>query len=313
MRVLLTGGSGFVGQYVLSRLISTKLEILATSSPLNDQERIVAGNLRWLQCDLSEPPSYSRSIIEFEPDVVIHLAWQGIPNYSAEISGLNLRNSASFLNLVATETACTQLVIAGSCMEYQRDWVSREIDAFPRIGEKGSFLAWAKNSLRDYCFLLGAEKGMNVAWLRIFYVYGSGQRAGALIPTLISAATSGTGFELKNPENQNDFVYVKDVAEAIVLATMAESSINGIYDVGSGNLTAIRDICSFVEHEITGKTSNKSLMSKKGIGPGGSVNIEPIVADLKGIKKELDWEPEWKLEDGIRETINLHLTTHQSS
>ena len=81
MNILLTGGSGFVGRYVYKSLLKDQHNLLAFSR-INTSDFVLG--------ELNSLDKIKKDIINFNPDVIIHLAWQGIPDYSEKISKLNL-------------------------------------------------------------------------------------------------------------------------------------------------------------------------------------------------------------------------------
>src|SRR4051812_47811062 len=108
MKILLTGGTGFIGKQValLLRQKSHDIKILGRSVDSN------------IQTDLTEISDKAKNtILEFKPDACIHLAWQGIPDYSFETCRLNFDASVNLFQIL-TKSGCKKIVSAGSCWEY---------------------------------------------------------------------------------------------------------------------------------------------------------------------------------------------------
>ena len=91
MRVLITGATGFIGLPLTLRLVEQGHKILALSRKPFKLNRSIS----WLNSDLSSPLTYQEEIRSFKPEVLIHLAWQDIPDFSFEKSKNNLNNSLS--------------------------------------------------------------------------------------------------------------------------------------------------------------------------------------------------------------------------
>ena len=93
MKVFLTGGTGFIGKHVVKILLNEGHKILLLKRPSNlkysylDRVQVTSGDLSTIQ-------DCKKKIKDFEPDSAIHLAWEGIPDYSAETSTKNLKNTA---------------------------------------------------------------------------------------------------------------------------------------------------------------------------------------------------------------------------
>ena len=99
MKVFITGSTGFVGRHVMAEVHASGHDILA--STLEDEKNENnPSNIHWLYGDLADLESLEPAIISFNPDVIIHLAWQGIPDYSASISRVNLNNSIDLFDFI---------------------------------------------------------------------------------------------------------------------------------------------------------------------------------------------------------------------
>ena len=292
MKILLTGASGFVGRHVLAALERSSNKVLALT-----RRNLKAENILLLKGDLDNFKFMKPRIIEFQPDVVIHLAWQGIPDYSQQTSRLNLNFSIDFLDFILDYTECDKIITAGSCWEYgKKQGACKESDTITLT----SYFTWAKHALNNYLSIKCAEKAVTLNWFRLFYVYGPGQREGSLIPTLIQSISEAKAPLIKAPWNKNDFVYVGDVAKAF--ATAVDVNLpSGIYNLGSGRSTSVYDVCRIVEAQLLGtSTISKSLLNN--VEKTGSVNFW---GDMTKIKKGLNMSGATQLEEGIK----LHVSS----
>lgn len=95
MKIFITGATGFVGRHVMAQIQSGGHEILASTLE-KDKDENSFKNIQWLYGDLGNIESLKPAIRSFDPEVVTHLAWQGIPDYSEGISLINLNNSIQF-------------------------------------------------------------------------------------------------------------------------------------------------------------------------------------------------------------------------
>ena len=247
--------------------------------------------IQWLYGDLGDVESLKPVIRSFNPEVVIHLAWQGIPDYSEVISVINLNNSIQLLDFIVEETSCKRIIVAGSCFEYGKNkGVCKESDPI----QLKSFFSWAKYSLYQYLLLKCNQKEVELIWFRIFYVYGPGQRGGSLVPTLVRALKEGKTPDIRSPLNQNDFVYVEDVAEAFNMAVNRHLS-SGIYNIGSGASTKVIDICEIIERQLFGN-SNITDFLRKNVNSEQKVNFW---ADTSRSREVLGWKYKTTIEEGI--------------
>jgi nucleoside-diphosphate-sugar epimerase len=290
MRIFITGSTGFIGKHVLNNLSKNpENRILALS-----MERGVLTknnkNLEIIDGSLEELNHWSKKVREFNPDVCIHLAWYGIPDHGHEPSLKNLQNSLK-LFLFLKEIKCKKIIVPGSCFEYGiKQGVLNETEP-PRPTDP--FTA-SKTSI----LLMGQDIFKNTEtkfiWARLFYVYGPGQRDASLIPSIVGSIRQGQIPDIRKPDARNDFVYVEDVANAInkLVLNPVES---GIYNVGSGETTSIREIISLV-YKIS--KIKEPIIEAKG---GDNVDFK---ADISKIKKAINWTPQTKINAGIEKYLN---------
>jgi len=245
MKVFITGARGFVGRHVMAEIHASGHDILA-STLKEDKTENNPSNIHWLNGDLADLELLKAGLKSFNPDVVIHLAWQGIPDYSESISRVNLNNSIDLLNFILSNSNCKKIIVSGSCWEYgKKKGACKESDPV----QINSYFTWAKYSLYQYLSIKCAEKDVSINWFRIFYVYGSAQREDALIPTLIKSIGAKNTPKINTPMNKNDFIYVGDVARAFTRAIETDIP-SGVYNLGSGYATSVYDICRMVEKQL---------------------------------------------------------------
>ena len=236
MKILITGATGFIGRHVVGQIQASGHDILAFTLE-NDADKIGAKSIRRLCGDMGDMESIKPEIKSFDPEIVIHLAWQGIPDYSEVISRINLNNSIQLLDFIMEETNCKKIIVSGSCFEYGKNkGICRESDPV----QIKSFFSWAKYSLYRYLLLKCGQKKVKLIWFRIFYVYGPGQRGGSLVPTLVRALKDGKTPDIRSPLNKNDFVYIEDVARGVQLAVDIEVE-TGIYNLGCAISRSVYD------------------------------------------------------------------------
>jgi len=291
MKVLITGLSGFIGKGLRKQLPGGH-EYFA----LTQRDQDFGGGVQVLSGDLDRLDQIKPQIRKIRPDICIHLAWEGIPDYGYEISLRNLTQGTAFFRCLIEECGCRKIVATGSCWEYGRAFgACREDDpAMP-----GSYFAWAKQSLCNFGLMLAAMHSISFIWIRPFYVYGPGQRAESLIPYLISELKKGQRPQAKTALDANDFVYVTDVAQALVKAAFKEGVPGGIYNAGSGISTPVWRICELLEQALGKGTGHFKQLKESA--PKATMDFW---ADTGKARELLQWEAGISVEEGIIKYLN---------
>jgi UDP-glucose 4-epimerase len=294
VKVLITGASGFVGRPIAENLSNLGLEVLAISRSIPSYSKM--GQINWLQADLSAKHSYQTKVKQFSPQIVIHLAWQDIPDFSIEKSKLNLDQSLDFIYFISNLKSCKKILFSGSCLEYED---AKGVCTESKIvkGSKNHFTL-AKNILRKEAESICNNKSITFAWFRIFYVYGPGQRSASLIPSILNQLKETRLPEITSPLNSNDYIYIDDVVNAFVKATVNDFS-SGIFNLGSGFSTNVIQVCRHAEKLVL----NSSLLSDElEIKADHKLPNVNFWASISNTSKNLEWTPKISLIDGIKKT-----------
>lgn len=292
MNVLITGASGFIGSHLINEELLEKHNIAIFSRAKN----LKHSKAKLIEGDLADVGKSIDKIKIFDPAIIVHLAWQGIPDFSMQMCSLNLNYSINFFDKIIENTDCKKIIISGSCFEYgQNKGVCKESDLL----NINSYFSWAKHSLSNYLSVKCAEKNIILNWFRIFYAYGPLQRKDSLIPTLIKKIASNKVPKINTPLNKNDFIYVKDVAKILSL-TIDEDILSGVYNLGSGTSSAVYEICQIVEKHLMA-SDNISTQVLKNNKNSESVNFW---ASMDKLKSELQPLSFTDLNIGIKRQIN---------
>ena len=294
MRILLTGASGFVGGHVAKVLQEAGHDLLLISrKPHRDGDRI-----RWIESDFSEPENLRHELEGFAPEVVFHLAWEGIPDFSEATCTKNVVGSLRFLGLVGSLPSVRRIVSAGSCWEYgdHAGACVETLDVTPN-----SWFTWAKEAVLRYQMRLSAERDILWYWPRIFFVYGTGQRSQALIPSVTTALRAGTIPEIRSPFARNDFIHVSDVAAGLARFVDTDAP-SGIYNLGSGAETTVLEIVKTIE-TVLGH-DNRVTLAIEHAAVGTPKPKPGIYADTAKAQSSLQWQPQTSLRCGLAQFVD---------
>lgn len=291
MRIVITGATGFIGSDLIKKIDTKKNKILCISRKRHKNKN----NIKWIKCSLSEDNKYKKQISDFNAEVVIHLAWEGIPNLSKKNCIKNLSISKKFLNYFLNSKHCKKIIISGTCFEYKNNIGS--CNEKSKI-EKTNIFSTTKTNLRQWVEDKVKKKKIKLYWLRIFYAYGSEQRKDSLIPTCIRSIKMNKEPQIKNLHNINDFIFVEDISNAIKNFIYKRID-SGIYNVGSGRPVSILKVIKTIYKIFQPKNRNVKFQKKILIN-----NKQKFWANLKKIKKNTGWQPRYDIYKGIKKIIN---------
>lgn len=287
MRVLVTGANGFIGRAVCACVMQAGHFVYA----LGSMEKSTTVCDIYLPCDLGDPVRLHSVLDGTQVDCCIHLAWTGLPNYTYENSWISMRNSLNLLT-IGQRVGIKHFIYAGSCFEYLNPkgriseiWPIKNTDAY--TAAKVGVLGLA----RQYC----QEQQLSFHWPRFFYVMGPGQREDSLIPYVVRSLKQGQRPVLRTAHNENDFIDVRDVAEALLAIAEKNPTEAEVLNIGSGQATPIR------------------LLTEKIMCAFGLAEELPFeerapevsfYADITKIRQLTGWEPRVALSQSIRDCID---------
>ena len=293
LKILVTGASGFIGSRLVKKLSISDFEVMGLTRSLYNTR--LNENIQWLIADLSLPDTYREQIQDFKPNVVIHLSWQDIPDFSFEKSKLNLNQSLDFLSFILEIESCKKILVSGSCFEYNKT-KGKCIESDDSI--PNDYFTWAKLSIYSWLSMKCAERNTTLGWLRVFYVYGPGQKSESLIPAILSSLKNKKLPHLRNPNNANDYVFIDDVVDSFYLAIISEIS-SGVFNIGSGKSTSVFDVCKYAEKIVL--ASDLLTQQLEELVKKSESNIN-FWADISKAKNKLNWSPKTAIDDGIKKT-----------
>lgn len=232
-RVVVTGGSGFIGRPAIAALRARGLEPhLLGRSPVGDAP--------FTEVDLLDRAAAAEAIRALAAPRLLHLAWTAEPG-RFWTSPDNLDWVAASLGLLRAfaEAGGRRAVMAGTCAEY--DWTAGgRLDEALSPCAPATLYGIAKDALFRVAAAYARGAGVSLAWGRVFFLYGPQEKRGRLMGDAVDALRAGRPFPSTAGRQRRDFLHVEDVAGAF--AALVDSGAEGAVNIGSGTAVAVADI-----------------------------------------------------------------------
>lgn len=232
-KILVTGATGFIGNYVMEELLRQGYSVTASSAIEEKAQQFDwYPKVQYKPLDLARLEADKDYYSYFnQPDILIHLAWEGLPNYKAAFHyEVNLPRHFAFLKNML-DGGLEHLVVTGTCFEYgmHEGMLSEDMPANP-----ANAYAMAKDGLRKMLEAYGAVNPFDFKWIRLFYMYGKGQNPNSLLSQLQKALDEkSTVFNMSGGAQVRDYLPVETVA-AYIVAIAVQQRVGGIVNCCSG-------------------------------------------------------------------------------
>lgn len=298
-RILITGASGFVGSAVTRQLVGQRREVAVLLRTTSDARRIndLLDRITVIRGDISMLDEVHDQIADFEPQGVVHLAWEGVKgvdrNSPVQIDNVN---SSIALYRLTEKLDCRRFVGLGSQAEYGllQGKIDENAPTRPTTVYGAAKLAT--------CLLLersAATSGRPFAWLRLFSSYGPDDDPSWLIPYMTLRLLAGEKPLLTKGEQLWDYIYVDDAAAAIV--SLIDSDAVGVFNLGSGHAHPLLDIITKIRDLI-----DPALPLGIGELPYRPDQVMHLEADITALTRATGWMPKIPLDQGLQLTVNWY-------
>lgn len=265
-----------------------------TALVLPDEVDMLPEGVRAIPGDVTAPETVAEAIGAAQPGLIIHLAAIGITNPNlpfAAACAVNVGGVINILDAARQVETIHRIILIGSSYEYGARRSEDGLDPFNAYSAS-KVAAWAVARAAYNAW------GAPVVWMRLFQVYGPGQREQALIPAAIRAALNGDDFRMTGGEQQRDFVFVEDVVEGLLAAAVSPGIEGRALDVGTGQLHRIRAVVERI-WALSG-AHGRILAGALPYRPG---EVPAIPADVERTRRLMGWESQTGLEEGLQKTI----------
>lgn len=167
--------------------------------------------------------------------------------------------------------------------------------------------ACSKHIGEQLCKAYSKDYGIDITILRLFNIYGPGQKGSFLIPTIFEQLSNAT-ISLADPSPKRDYVYIDDAVDAFLHAAAFDGKGCNIFNIGSGKSYSVDEVVNFITNEyfyLTGKRTNIHYRNEIRVN-----EIAETVANIEKAKNILGWHPKTDMSTGIKNTLREFL--HES-
>ena len=303
MKILVTGGAGFIGSHLVEELLRNENEILIFDNCLTGKKENlkITGNFKFIIDDFGSENSL-KLIEKFDPDVCFHLAAQSSVVVSVENPALdfehNILQPIKLLQILL-KSNCKKLVFTSS-----GGTIFGEPSVIPTAeedyaDEPESPYGVAKKRLNELIKIMTKNSNLKYSILNLSNVYGPRQdphgEAGVVSIFANKYLNDEEPIIYGDGEQTRDYIYVKDVVSALIKASTIDE--NHFLNIGTGVETSVNDLANSMKSQFNSKINPIYKPAREG-------ELNRSVLNNTKAKKELDWKPEFNLDDGMKQVFN---------
>lgn len=303
VRVVVLGASGFIGRWVARALsqAGADLHVLVRNSQASSDiftRYAVTGQIH--DIDLTNQANVRGTLREINPSITFNLAGYGIDRSQRDERLFHLINTELVQTLCDTLTNSNNwprqtLVHVGSALEY-----GTTAGNLAENGPATPTTLYGQSKLAGTMSVVSAGKNnsLRAVTARLFTVYGPGEHAGRLLPSLLQAAESDQSLDLTAGEQKRDFTYVEDVAAGLMRLGLSRAEPGQIINLATGRLATVRHFVEIAAAEL-GIRADRLRFGAVPTRPEemrhGNVTIELL-------RQLLNWAPTTTIAEGVRKT-----------
>ena len=311
MKILVTGGAGFIGSHVVQALLNRGDEVVVVDN-LNDyydvqlkkdRLKMILQEVTFYELDIADLEGMRKVFFDNKIDQVCHLAAQAGVRYSLENPfAYEKANNVGTLNILELmkEFGVKDLVYASSSSVYGgnkktpfsvEDNVDRPVSLYAATKKYNELIAHVYHHLY----------GLNCLGLRFFTVYGPLGRPDMALFKFTKAILEDKPIDVYNFGNmKRDFTFITDIVDGVVRSLDRVSEVKySVLNLGNSNTVQLNRFIEIIEKEL-GKKAERNLMP---LQPG---DVPETFADIEKTKEVLSWEPKVGIEEGIKKFIDWY-------
>lgn len=298
MKALITGGTGFIGRYVVRELINRGTEVtILTSGSASVQNRkpiLETVHTTYQYDDLIKKLSGRKY------DIFYHLGWAGVDGKDKNNISLQSSNIQVAIDMIhlSKEVGCGLFVAAGTVAEYV---FSKDVIDFSMKQTPNDVYGATKVAVHYLLDAIAKQIGQDMIWAVLPSTFGEGRKEDNIITYTITMLINGKRLKYGSLEQMWDFLYVTEVARALV-EIGEKGRHNMTYGIGSGEYRSLKDYVCAIRDMIDPKLP-------LGIGERvaeGAVSLSSCV-NIEQLTKDTGFIPRISFEEGMKRTIRYYM------
>jgi len=290
-RVLVTGATGFIGRRAVGLLCEQGHVVHAVARTPGAP----APGVTWHTADLLDPAAANRVAMTAGASHLLHFAWYAVPGkfWTAAENERWVDATLHLLGAFATEGG-VRAVMAGTCAEYR--WDSELLQELSSPIEPSTLYGRCKAATLSDATRLAAERGVSLAWGRIFFMYGPAEHPSRLVASVARGLLRGQRVPTTEGSQVRDFLHVDDVAGAF--ERLLDSRVEGPVNIASGLPSTVREIVT-----LTAAAAGGLDRVDFGALPMRAADPARILGNPARLRDEVGFRPQIPLAEGLGATV----------